>query len=42
MDAMKNNDQQTKQATCPACGTGIQPNARFCTECGAQLPAAES
>jgi hypothetical protein len=43
MDAMKNADPKAaKQAACPACGTASQPNARFCTECGAQLPGAQS
>jgi zinc-ribbon domain len=43
IDAMQSNEPQTKdQTTCPACGTAFKPHARFCTECGAQLPGAES
>jgi hypothetical protein len=43
IDAMQREANQAAQRrTCPACGTASQPKARFCTECGAQLPGAVS
>jgi zinc-ribbon domain len=43
IDALQSNTRTAPpQATCPACGVQSQPNARFCTECGAQLVSAQS
>jgi hypothetical protein len=42
IDALQSNTHpEPQQATCRACGATSQPNARFCTECGAQLQDAE-
>jgi hypothetical protein len=29
--------KQTVRASCPQCGAGLTPNAKFCPECGAKL-----
>ncbi len=42
IDALQSNSQaepEPQQLTCPACGTISHPNARFCSECGAQIQA---
>lgn len=43
IDALQSNNRPAApHATCPTCGAESQPNARFCTECGAKLQSAKS
>jgi hypothetical protein len=40
IDALQSNAAapDTPQTACPSCGTAYAPGARFCSECGTQLP----
>jgi hypothetical protein len=41
IDAMQSNATPAQSSpVCASCGTVCQPNARFCTECGAKITAA--
>jgi hypothetical protein len=44
IDALQGNQQPAQPTTpaCPSCAAPIQPNARFCTECGSALTSDKS